>query len=180
MSATEPLTHVKVHGRHFFIPRSLTEAPLRCTNDDGNDNFEEIPFAIDATLSQRCDDRPSESDLPTAEEHRVLHELLTAVVLSATCRCGGLAELIDSTDYSDDSEGVTNLPSRRTPSAATAAEMGDLPLTSSSTPTFTKLPVAPEQLPTSSPAHRCANAPTVACAVVVILLSCALLRSTCD
>ncbi|KPA76564.1 hypothetical protein ABB37_07850 [Leptomonas pyrrhocoris] len=172
MSATEPLTHVTVRGRHFFIPRSLTNASsLHATGyTDGDD----VPMVAKPVLTGQ-----REPDVPTAEEHRVLHELLAAVVLSASCRCGGIDGSLGGTEFSEDSGGVTNLSPPRTLSATTAAGLNDS--LSSSTTSYTAASPEPSK-PSGAPAtpSNCAKAQRVAFAVAVILLSCALLRTARD
>lgn len=174
MSATEPLTHVEMHGRHFFIPRSLTDPSRRLT--DGSDG-KDTALTTEVAQHDIC-----EADRPTAEERQVLHELLTAVVLSATCRCGDESRSsVEGTGFSDESDGVTNLSSHRTLSATTVMELEGLP-----PPSLSSYTQAPSSMPTEPlcppvlPPCNCTNAQTVACAVAVILLSCALLRTTCD
>lgn len=170
MSSTEPLTHVTVHGCHLFVPRSLTAAPHRLADREG---INERHF----TAEEEVDDRPASSDPPTAEERRVLHELLTAAVLSATCRCAALdAPMPDATDMSEDSAGVTQPASHRTSSTLSAAETAGSPslmLTSTTSPLTRPCHAA-------VPPCTSANAQTVACAVAVMLLSCALLRTAYD
>ncbi|KAL7704654.1 hypothetical protein N2W54_004025 [Lotmaria passim] len=174
MSATEPLTHVEMHGRHFFIPRSLTDPSCRLT--DGSDG-KDTALTTEVAQHDIC-----EADRPTAEERQVLHELLTAVVLSATCRCGDESRSsVEGTGFSDESDGVTNLSSHRTLSATTVMELEGLP-----PPSLSSYTQAPSSMPTEPlcppvlPPCNCTNAQTVVCAVAVILLSCALLRTTCD
>lgn len=198
MSATEPLRHVTVRGRHLFIPRSLASPPSKSTDyvdDDGEG-------------SALCRGGRADLDPPSAEERRVLHELLAAVVRTAAGLQCNAAELPDAgTDALHAVTAGSFAEACRTGGSPRARGCGSgrgvaAPVRGEEAParalTCASPPPPPPQEPTAtasprpatptaaaaatvhSPFCSCGHTHAVACTVAVVLLSCALLRSTSD
>ncbi|KPI87210.1 hypothetical protein ABL78_3726 [Leptomonas seymouri] len=172
MSATEPLTHVKVRGRHLFIPRSLTKPSSSHTTDftDGGS----VPVMTVPPFRSR----QVEASLPTPEECRVLHELLAAAVLSSSCCCCDIdSSAVSTAGYAAEAGGEANFCSPCILPASVATAEWEKPL-SPTTELHTNSPIPfPAPFGAAVLPSRCSNAQTMAFAVAVVLLSCTLLRA---